>query len=65
MPTDFEEFLAEPLDTPRDSFQGMQSENNLLIWNAVAVLCLDRNEEREVARRLSDLQMEIVFWISL
>ena len=60
MPTDFEEFLPDHLDTLRDSYQGTQSENNVLIWIAVAVLRLDRNKERGVGQRWSDLQMEIV-----
>ena len=65
MPADFEKFLADDLDTPRSSHWGMKSENNLLILNAVVVLSLERNEERRVGQRLSELQMEIVFWISL
>lgn len=59
-PTDFEGFLPDPPDTPKDGYQEMQSENNLCIWSAAPVLRLDRNEERGVGQRLSDLQMEIV-----
>ena len=65
MPADFEKFLADDLDAPRSSHWGMESENNLLILNAVVVLSLERNEERRVGQRWSELQMEIVFWISL
>lgn len=65
MPTDFEGFLPDPPDTLKGGYQEMQSENNLHIWNTATVLRLNRNEERGVGHRLSDLQMEVVCWLSL
>ena len=57
-PTHFEEFLADNLHTQRRSSLEVELENSVLIWKAVVVLVWERNEEREVEQRWSELQME-------